>query len=111
VGVISHIKRSILDQFVDYSPTKPFYSWSEARNEFYIVSELGTLIYRSDKAREISRFRNKWINRFDSICKNFENEKKITRELFRFYREIREESGVKYRANLRSRLRAKIGIF
>ena len=110
VGMISYIKTSISDQFVDYSPTIPLYNWSEARQTFYIVSAMGILEYQSLKPREINAFRDKWINRFSLICEKHKSGKKVTRDLFKFYHDAREVKGVRYRANFRTRVRLSLGV-
>lgn len=109
--LVDIIKNAFVEQIIDYSPTKPFYSFSDHMQTFFIVSELGTLVYCSTSHRDISRFRDKFINRFDSLCKKHEMGEKITRELFRFYKSAMDFDGVKYRANLRTRMRLKLGIF
>lgn len=104
------IKNFFRDQLIDYRPTTPQYRWSDGKQAYFIVSEAGVVEYRVKDVKDNSTFRNNFINRFDTLCKRFENGEDITRDLFKFYRELRGLERVRYRANFRTRLRASLAI-
>ena len=84
-------------QWCSWNTVKPVQKWDFKRREFHIISYAGTIKYRPKKEKEVSKFRDEIINKFEVI--------KFTGNLFAFYRQIRNKYKVSYSANLRTRLK------
>ena len=92
-----------LENYIKYQTTeivsvKPVANWSDRDGKFYINSIAGLLVYKPKTLRDLTRFRNEWINRFNQCVSE--------KELFEFYADIRSKEKIKYVANLRTRLKS-----
>ena len=98
------IKRKALEQWVPRDQVVPVAKWSDKDRAFYLDSVAGLIKYKPKDQKDIARFRDKWVNRFEQAKERGE------RSLFQLYKELRSEERVKYSANLRTRLRGAIGL-
>ncbi len=102
------IKGYVRHQWVDMGQVKP-----EARSLPHLISlnsEAGTIDFRIRNQKDLCRFRDHYLNRFHELIAKHKDGEKITRELFVLYDEIRRHFRVKYRANVRTRLRSHLPI-
>jgi len=81
------------------------YKWSQRYRAYYIDSCAGLLTFRP-RGEDLTRFRDKYINQVKLLADRAEKGEDCAGEIFRLYREIRAEyRGVRYKANLRTRVR------
>lgn len=111
MGMSATIKKWAKDQIkyhtIDMSGVKPEIRCSST--SFYLNSCAGLVEFRSRDRLDMDKFRNGFMNRFQLLINN--NSK--NREYFSLYREIlrskwSKHARVKYKANLRTRMRLKI---
>jgi hypothetical protein len=101
-GFISRtIENVIHEQTVDHSNVVPHQRFGKD-GKFHLVSCAGHIIYKPKTEVDVSRFRDKWISRFEKIRALTHDEQRTL--FFRLFQEIRSTEKVKYRANLRTRL-------
>jgi hypothetical protein len=95
----------------DMSRVVPGHSFDTKTSTFYLNSPAGLIRYRPKENLDRSRFRDVWVNGFDSLCQGYRDGKISKAAFFDFYRLlINTESRVVYKANLRTRLRLNCGI-
>jgi hypothetical protein len=90
-------------QLAEHTNVEPVAKWSERERCFYIDSVAGLLKYKPKNLADLTRFRNEWINRFDQLRNTGSGT--FEKKLFEFYEEIRSQEKIKYKANLRTRLK------
>lgn len=101
-GIISRTIEDILHaQTVDHSNVVPHQRFGKD-GYFHLVSCAGHIIYKPKKEADVSRFRDKWISRFEKIKTLTADEQRTL--FFRLFHEIRSTEKVTYKANLRVRL-------
>lgn len=100
------IKDQIDYQRADFTNTEPVYRLSRRDGRFYFNSCAGVLSYKPKNDQDASRFRDKWINRFEYIKGLPLREQR--KQFFVFYDDIRRQEKIKYRANLKTRVRGKV---
>jgi len=101
-GIISKaIEDLIHSQTVDHSNVVPHQRFGKD-GYFHLVSCAGHIIYKPKKEADVSRFRDKWISRFEKIKTLGFDEQRVL--FFRLFNEIRSTEKCKYKANLRVRL-------
>ena len=101
------VKRLVSNQCVDLSGVKPEIRFKD--NHIWLNSAAGNIEFFSKDWKELCRFRNDAVNRFGEII-NLKNaglisHDKINKQMFVLYDQIRSKYKVKYRANLRTRLK------
>lgn len=94
------LENYIKGQLAEHTSVTPISVWSDKDRCFYINSIAGLIKYKPKDLKDLTRFRNTWINKFDLIAKD-PSEKK----LFKLYDEILGAEKVSYKANLRTRLK------
>jgi hypothetical protein len=94
------IESAAHNQMVDNSNVVPHQRFGRDM-KFHLVSCAGHIIYKPKTEADVSRFRDKWISRFEKI-RALESVDQRTL-FFRLFNEIRSTEKVKYRANLRVR--------
>jgi len=102
--MLSWLKRAALNQWTDMKAVKP-----EVRlvdGTFYLNSEAGLIRYRPRTTKDLTAFRDKYVNRFMLLTENYNR-----RGLFSLYSQIRGDvKRASYRANVRTRLRLATGV-
>ena len=93
-------------QKADFSSTEPVHRLSRRDGRFYFNSCAGVLSFKPKNENEVSRFRDKWVNRFEYIKTLPEPERR--KMLFNFYNDIRSQEKIRYRANFRTRIKGKL---
>lgn len=103
--IMGWIKNKLIEQTATNSGVVPEQRWAEREKCFYLNSPAGLIKYKPKLNRDIARFRDIYINQFDSI-KISNLKPQIKEELFfRLYAEIRAAEKVSYKANVRTRLK------
>ena len=92
--LIDYFKGYMRSQFTDMSGVTPTVTWH--KNRFFLNSPAGVIIYRPENDKDISRFRNTWVNQFKMAEKDKES-------LFALYRSMKRSEKVSYKANLNTR--------
>jgi hypothetical protein len=110
MGLSNWIENYCKYQTTEITNVIPVARWSEREEKFYIDSVAGLLVYKPKSLKDLTRFRNEWINRFEQVCRGWPHDntpvsKNDERRLFEFYEEIRSKEKIKYTANLRTRLK------
>jgi len=102
------IKRKIKDIFhsqsVSWSNVVPKHQYDGKKNEFTMISPAGVIKYKPNKDIDLTEFRNKYINTFQSLV-DLHGKWGIEREFFVLYNNIKKDYKVKYKANIGTRLR------
>ena len=94
-------------QLASNEQVKPEHRWDEKSRSFYLNSEWGLLCYKPKDTKELTDFRNKYINEFDWISKSPDHESR--RLLFyRLYQKVKALKRARYRANLRTRVEVQL---
>ena len=101
----SYIKKEITYQLQDISAVKINHKYNERLNKFFIDSRAGLLTYKPKDARDIARFRDKWINRVELLRLLEIEGTDIKDDLFQLYSEIIDSEKVKYEANINTRFK------
>ena len=71
-----------------------------------MYSSAGEIRFRPRKKKSLQTFRDVWLNKFEHICWEKEKVGIDTRPSFkRLYKEIRKDVKVKWKANIRTRLK------
>jgi len=94
------IKDMIHEQTVDWSSVVPRQNFAKGR--FFLTSPAGILIYKPKTEADVSRFRDRWIATFEAIAK-IPDVKLRTDAYLKFYKVIRSNERITYRANARTR--------
>lgn len=96
-------------QTVSWYNVRAYHSFDRVNNTFHLFSSAGYLRYRALSERDISRFRDKYINWFDYVIRHDEiPTHKRKREYLGTYRKIRKQENwacITYRSNVRTWLR------
>jgi hypothetical protein len=92
-------------QWTDMSGVKP--EFRQRENLISLNSEAGTIDFRPRKVSDLCSFRDRYLNRFETLAKRAVNGDVVTRDLFDLYDDIRKAFRVRYRANLRTRVRSR----
>lgn len=92
-------------QWVDMSGVRP--EFRQRENLISLNSEAGTIDFKPKKPADLYMFRDRYLNRFDVLSRKASEGAEVARELFDLYEEIRKNFRVKYRANLRTRVRSR----
>lgn len=97
-------------QWSDMSGVIPRQQWSEKDRAFFLNSSAGLIKYKPKNDKDLQRFRDKYVNQFDVImmCPNDGLKEKM---FFLLYQEIKKNERVKYKGNIRTRLRGKFWSF
>jgi len=103
---MSWLEQWIKEQVVDNSGVIPESRWNQREGAFYLNSPAGLIRFKPKTDRDLSKFRDRYINRFE-VLKGLEGSKMIE-GYFLLYDEIRACERVKYRANVRTRLKARV---
>jgi len=106
-----YIQRTIVYQLSDHSAVKIVTKYSEKHNKFFIDSKAGLLTYKPKDLQDMTRFRNKWINKIELIKEKEKNGDSVDGELFELYSEILKMEKVSYEANINTRLKKRIWKF
>ena len=85
-------------QWIDYSNVKPMHRCDNPY--IYLVSEAGMIRYKYKSLKDLTKFRDKYLNKFEALICEPE-----TKRIFSLFRMIRSEFRVSYRANIRTRLK------
>lgn len=88
-----------------WNTVKPFYNCEPKKNAFHLVSPAGHLRFIPRDVKETCRFRDIYLNQFVQLGNK--------RDFFRLYKKIRKNErwmAVKYRGNLRTWIRYRIGL-
>lgn len=88
-------------QLSDNSMVVPEHRWSAKDLSFFLNSPAGLIKYKPRSAQDAARFRDLYINRFESITNNGSRLK----DFHELYREIGANERVSYSANLNARLK------
>jgi len=83
------------------------YRWSNIEGAFFINSEAGLIRYRPKSVKEAMEFRNTYLNEMESLSQLPKEQRR--QRLFTAYRALRGRRGVRFRGNIRTRLRHKLG--
>jgi len=106
--MLNQLKKSLRGwahyQWVDMSGVKP--EFRQRENLISLNSEAGTIDFRPRKSSDLYVFRDRYLNRFEVLARKATEGGKVARELFDLYEEIRKTFRVKYKANLRTRVRS-----
>ncbi len=101
------VKKLASKQCVDLSGVKPEIRFRD--NHIWLNSAAGNIEFFSKDWRELCKFRNDAANRFCELISCSKDDifsrDEINRRMFILYRNIRSKYKVKYRANLRTRLK------
>lgn len=111
--MIKWMKRQAIDmwdsQWVDHTNVVPRQRWSDVDRSFHLVSPAGHIIYKPKSQKEVTEFRDKYINRFECIEKDALNEKDRNCLFFYLYQEIRRDvKRARYKANIRTRFKGRV---
>jgi len=82
------------------------YRWSNIEGAFYINSEAGLIRYRPKSTKEAMEFRNTYLNEME-LLSHLPKVQRLPR-LFAAYRALRGRRGVRFRGNIRTRLRHRL---
>jgi hypothetical protein len=109
--MIGWMKKKWKEQWVDHSAVKYTHAWSPKDNAFYIDSPLGLIKYKPTDIKDLTRFRNKYINRFDYLVKYLSVERNesdaLEMAIANFYQELRTNEKVKFTANMHTRFKGR----
>jgi hypothetical protein len=101
-----YLKNSLVYQLSDHSSVKIAVKYHEKFNKFFIDSKAGLLTYKPKDLNDMTRFRNKWINRAELLKERENRGDRVDKELFTLYSEIlKSEPKVSYEANINTRLK------
>lgn len=107
--MLARLKKSLKGylhyQWVDMSGVKP--EFRQRENLISLNSEAGTIDFKPRKMSDLYRFRDRYLNRFETLANRITAGESMSRELFDLYDEIRKNFRVKYRANIRTRVRSR----
>lgn len=93
------IKEFVHNQTVDNSNVRAHQNF--AKGKFFLVSCAGLIEYTPKNEKDVARFRDKWINRFEAIRVLDAKDQKAA--FFRLFAEIRSSEKIRFKANLRTR--------
>lgn len=105
--MMAWIKNKLKEQWNDHSNAVPQQRWSDVDRCFYLSSPAGRILYKPKDEKDLQRFRNEYINRFDMIDKDGLDKEDKIKLYFHLYREMRSKEKVKYRANVHTRLKGQ----
>jgi hypothetical protein len=91
----------IHNQTVDHSNVVAHQKWGR-EGRFHLVSCAGHIIYKPTSEKDAARFRDRWINRFETIRQLMPQDQRPA--FFRLFKEIRDTEKIKFKANARTRL-------
>ena len=97
------IRTQIHNQFVSHDNVVSFHRLDPKTGRFYLNSPAGLIVYKPKSLADVTRFRDKWINKFETL-----SEQKDSNKFYNLYVEIRKNEKVKYRANLRTRIKCNL---
>lgn len=98
-SIARFLKSQIDYQLADMKSVEISYKWSPKDKSFFIDSEAGLIKFRPRSVREMADFRDKCINKLLALKGN-------RKGLFKLYKDIRKKYRVRYKANLRTRIRS-----
>lgn len=103
-----YVKNSLVYQLSDHSAVKIAVKYSEKIGKFYIDSKAGLLIYKPKDLNDMTRFRNKWINKFELLKEREKVGDNVDGEIFSTYSQLLKEEKVSYEANINTRLKKSL---
>jgi hypothetical protein len=103
-----YIKNNLRYQISNHSSVKISLRYSERFGKFYIDSKAGLLIYKPKDLNDMTRFRNKWINKFELLKERERVGDSIDGEIFSTYSQILKEEKISYEANINTRLKKSL---
>jgi hypothetical protein len=103
-----YIENNLKYQIADHSSVKISLRYSERFGKFYIDSKAGLLIYRPKDLNDTTRFRNKWINKFELLKEKETTGEDIDKDIFSTYLQILKEEKVSYEANINTRIKKSL---
>jgi len=100
------VKEKVYEQTVDHGNVQPrldYRDWS-----IFFNSCAGLIQYKAKGVQDLADFRNNWANKFHILVDAHGRGLDVTDNFFNLYGDIlRSNVQVKYKANLRTRLRLK----
>jgi hypothetical protein len=105
-GVGKYISGVVENQMVSHKNVEPKFTWSHTERKFYLNSEAGIIIYKPKSDLDIAKFRNTYINKFDTLIKEKAMGYNVSADFFALYRRIlKEVPRSQYKANIHTRIR------
>lgn len=103
-----YLKREVAYQLSNHSAVRLAMKYHDKLNKFYIDSKAGLLVYKPKDLQDMTRFRNKWINKFETLREKEVSGENIDKELFKTYSEIIKTEKISYEANINTRLKRNL---
>jgi hypothetical protein len=104
-----YVKNNLIYQLSDHSSVKIAVKYHEKIGKFYIDSKAGLLTYKPKDLNDMTRFRNKWINRVELLRERELSGDNIDKDLFLLYTDILDkEPKVSYEANINTRMKKRL---
>lgn len=103
-----YVKDQIRYQIADHSAVKINHKYHEKFNKIFIDSRAGLITFKPKNVNDMTRFRNKWVNRIEELRLKEKEGKDINKELFVLYSDIMENEKVSYEANLNTRIKKNL---
>ena len=97
-------------QVMNLSAVKIQHSYREKLRKFgtfFIDSRAGLIKYSPKSVEDVGRFRNKWVNRIETLRLLEVEGEDIGEQIFTIYEEMLSTEKVSYEANINTRLKKK----
>jgi len=109
--VVKWIKGQITYQATSMDRVRLEWKWHEKNHCFYINSAAGLLIYKPKSTNDLNRFRDKWINKISVLFELSNRGMNIKKDIFELYHQVRTDEKIRYRSNLRTRLKCFLRVY
>lgn len=103
-----YIENTLIYQLSDHSSVRIVSRYHERLNKFFIDSKAGLLVYKPKDLQDMTRFRNKWINKIELLREREINGDSVDGELFELYSKILKSEKISYEANINTRFKKRI---
>jgi hypothetical protein len=102
------VKTKAHEQWVDTNTVRP--RLDSSNGKIFLNSCAGLIEFRPKSVKELSQFRDNWVNKFNIIMEAHNRGVDMSEKFYKLYAEIlrSDVKGIRYKGNLRTRLRLKL---